>query len=432
MLGALTAYYTFEIHVMAKFQNKLPLPVTFIALAGVISLLIWLGPSIQRVFLPKSPKEVVDEVWQIIDKYYVDGTFNQTDWQSVRKSYLSNDYGKPEDAYEAIREMLAELGDPYTRFMDPDKYKNMQIDTSGELTGVGLQMTQDEKTKELSVVSPIEDTPADTAGIRSRDVLIRIDDTDARTLDMETAVKMIRGPVNSKITLTLLRDKQELKFELIRKRIETHPVRYAFRKKGYIPVGYIRLKQFNAKAVSEMRDAIQSLEKRQVKGYILDLRSNPGGLFSSSVDIARMWIAKGLIVSTADRNGRGDRQQADNRALTNKPLVVLINGGSASASEILSGALQDNERAIIVGTKSFGAGLVQSIRPLGDGSGLAVTIAKYLTPKGRNINKHGIDPDVVLDLSPVQQERLTQNRDQIGTIADPQYAKALEELNLVD
>jgi carboxyl-terminal processing protease len=161
---------------------------------------------------------------------------------------------------------------------------------------------------------------------------------------------------------------------------------------------------------------------------VLDLRSNPGGLLYASIDIARMWMNEGAIVSTVDRNGETDRQQANRTALTGKPLVVLVDGGSASASEILSGALQDNKRAVLIGTKTFGKGLVQSVRNLGDGSGMAVTVAKYLTPSGRDINKHGIDPDIKVELTDQQREFLSENRDKIGTLEDAQYAKALEVL----
>jgi carboxyl-terminal processing protease len=177
-----------------------------------------------------------------------------------------------------------------------------------------------------------------------------------------------------------------------------------------------------------MRNAIKDLEKQQVTGYVLDLRSNPGGLLYASIEIARMWINDGTIVSTVDRQGETDRQQANNRALTDKPLVVLVDGGSASASEILSGALQDDKRATLVGTKTFGKGLVQSVRGLGDGSGLAVTIAHYLTPSGRDINKLGIDPDVVFELTDTQRKALQQDRTKVGTPDDPQYVKAVDIL----
>ncbi|MGA1626154.1 MAG: S41 family peptidase, partial [Prochlorothrix sp.] len=180
--------------------------------------------------------------------------------------------------------------------------------------------------------------------------------------------------------------------------------------------------------LEEMREAIRDLEKQGVAGYVLDLRSNPGGLLYASIEIARMWMDQGTIVSTVDRKGLVDEEKANNRALTDLPLVILVDGGSASASEILSGALQDNDRAMLVGTQTFGKGLVQSVRPVGSGSGLAVTIAKYLTPSGRDINKEGIAPDVVLELSEEEREFLGQNRDAIGTPEDPQYREALNLL----
>ncbi len=193
-------------------------------------------------------------------------------------------------------------------------------------------------------------------------------------------------------------------------------------------MGYIRLNQFSAQASEEMREAVQKLEKENVVGYIFDLRSNPGGLLYSSVDIARIWLEEGKIVSTVDRQGEVEQKSASHKQLTKKPLVVLVDGGSASASEIVSGALQDNNRAILVGTQTFGKGLVQSVRELGDGSGLAVTIAKYLTPNGRDINKNGIKPDVIVELSDEQRKELQLDRSKVGTMADPQYAKAYEEL----
>ncbi len=382
-----------------------------------------------QAFFQDSPKELIDEVWHIIDKDYVDGTFNQTDWRKVRLAYLNQNYSSKDDAYEAIRKMLEPLGDAYTRFMDPDEFKNMKIDTSGELTGVGIQLSQDEKTKELVVVAPIEDTPAFTAGVQSRDVIIKINGKSTEGMNVDDAVKLIRGPVGETVTLTVRRDeKKELEFAIRRDRIEIHPVRYSERNDEGFKTGYIRLNQFNANAAEEMRTAIRTLETKNVDGYVLDLRSNPGGLLFASIEIARMWLNDGTIVSTVDRRGISDREEANGRALTDRPLVVLVDGGSASASEILSGALQDNHRAELIGTKTFGKGLVQSVRPLGDGSGLAVTIAKYLTPSGRDINKHGIDPDVVLELSETAQETLSQDRTLIGTLQDPQYAKAITVL----
>ena len=403
------------------------------ATAAAVTAVTVTGFGIQRskvqAFFRENPKEVVDEVWNIIDRSFVDGTFHQVDWKAVRTQYLNRNYASKKEAYDAIREMVKKLGDPYTRFMDPEEYKNMQIDTSGELTGVGIQLAADEKTKKLTVISPIEGSPAATAGIIAKDIITKIDSTSTDGMDVNKAVTLIRGPVGSEVQLTVMRNNQEFNYQLKRAKIEIHPVRYSDKKTPAGNIGYIRLVQFSANAAPEMREAIQNLEKQQVTGYILDLRSNPGGLLHASVDIARMWIQEGGIVSTVDRQGESDREDADRRALTDKPLVVLVDGGSASASEILSGALQDNKRGTIVGTKTFGKGLVQSVRGLGDGSGLAVTIAKYLTPKGRDINKHGIDPDVVIELSDQQRQALGRDRDKIGTPEDPQFAKALQVLN---
>lgn len=384
--------------------------------------------SQSQAFFQESPKELVDEVWQIIDRTYLDGTYNKNDWRSVRGEYLERSYADEKEAYKAIREMLEKLGDPYTRFMDPSEFKNMQIDTSGELTGVGIQITKDEKTKQLVVVSPIEGTPAFKAGILAQDVIVKIDGKSTEGMELEDAVSMIRGKVGTNVTITIKRENQDSDYTLTRTKIEIHPVRSNIEMSPVGKVGYIRLNQFSSQAGQEMRDTITKLESQDVQGYILDLRSNPGGLLYSSVEIARMWIDEGVIVSTVDRKGVVERQRANNRALTDKPLVVLVDGGSASASEILSGALQDNHRAELVGTKTFGKGLVQSVRSLGDGSGLAVTIAKYLTPNGRDINKEGIPPDIEVTLTEEDRKALQQDRNKIGTFADPQFVKGFDVL----
>ena len=407
-------------------KSGLVLGATAVMLTTVAVTAVGIQPQGQA-FFRESPKELVDEVWQIVDRQYVDGTFNQVDWPAIRKEYLSRTYTTKKDAYKAVREMLKKLNDPYTRFMDPEEFKSMQVDTSGELTGIGIQIAQDEKTKKLTVIAPIEDTPAFNAGVIAQDIITKIDGKSTEGMDVNQAVSMIRGQPGTLVTLTIQRNNQQKEFQLKRARIEIRPVRYSYRSNPTGNVGYIRLNQFSANAASEMREAIKDLEKKRVSGYILDLRSNPGGLLFSSVEIAQMWLGNGTIVSTVDRQGQRDIEKANNRALTDKPLVVLVDGGSASASEILSGALQDNKRAVLVGTKTFGKGLVQSVRGLGDGSGMAVTIAKYYTPSGRDINHAGIAPDVVLDLTDAQRVQLVRS-DKVGTTSDPQYNKALEVL----
>lgn len=414
---------------MSITKRGLVLGATAIAVAAVTVTGAGVHLSQGQAFFRESPKELVDEVWQLIDRNYVDATFNQVDWPSVRMDFLSREYADKEAAYDAIREMLEQLNDPYTRFMDPSEFRNMQIDTSGELTGVGIQISQDEETNEIVVVAPIEDTPAFEADIRAGDVITAIDGQSTEGMDLNTAVSLIRGQVNSQVTLSIRRDTRALDFELTRARIEIRPVRASLRDESLGGVGYIRLTQFSANAAAEMRSAIESMEEQNVSGYILDLRSNPGGLLYASIDIARMWLDSGVIVSTVDRQGIADEEAANpNGALTDRPVVVLVDGGSASASEILAGALQDNGRATLVGTRTFGKGLVQSVRSLADGSGVAVTVAKYLTPDGRDINRMGIDPDVIVELSEEEQEALSSDRTLIGTSADPQYAKAMEIL----
>lgn len=412
-------------------KRGLVLGATAVAVTAVAVTGIGLHSSQGQAFFQESPKELIDEVWQLIDRNYVDGTFNQVDWRAVRQQYLGRAYTNREQAYDAIREMLELLDDPYTRFMDPQEFRNMQIDTSGELTGVGIQLAQDEETNELIVVAPIEDTPAFDAGIMARDVIVSIDGQSTEGMDTNAAVNLIRGPVGTEVNLTIRRGDQEMDFQLQRALIEIHPVRYSVQQQNGEQVGYIRLNQFSANASEEMRDAIQDLEAQGVSGYVLDLRINPGGLLYASIDIARMWLDEGIIVSTVSRQGMAEQEVANGTALTDKPLVVLVDGGSASASEILSGALQDNSRAVLVGTRTFGKGLVQSVRGLGDGSGLAVTVAKYLTPNNRDINEQGIEPNIVVELTEEQRQELFGVSNKIGTDEDLQYRTALQELDQI-
>ncbi len=396
---------------------------TAVALVGVqLSSPGWAG-------FRSDPKEVVDEVWQIVNREYVDSDFNEIDWESRRRQLLAKNYANAEEAYEAIRETLEELDDPYTRFLDPDQFASMQIDTSGELTGVGITLGMDEETDRLIVVSPIEGSPADQAGIKSKDVIVGIDGQSTEGMDTNGAVSLIRGRPGTKVTLTILRDESEtIDFEITRDKIELATVKHELHQHENRNIGYIRLTQFSANAADKMRGAIRELEKQNVDGYVLDLRQNPGGLLYSSAEIARMWLDDGSIVSTVNRQGEQDRITANHRALTLKPLAVLVDGGSASASEILSGALQDNHRATIVGTKTFGKGLVQSVHSLSDGSGLAVTIAHYRTPSGIDINLKGITPDIEIELSEDDIAQLTEDRESVATLKDPQYAAAIDVL----
>ena len=382
-------------------------------------------PTASGGSISDSPKEVIDQVWQIVYRDYLDssGDYDEKSWRQLRSKLLKKSFAGNAESYEAIRGMLASLNDPYTRFLDPKEFKEMRIDTSGELMGVGIQLSLDKATKELVVVSPIECSPASRAGVLSKDVIVSIDGNSTKGMSTEDAVKLIRGPEGSDVILGLRRGDQVLDVPLTRARIEINAVTYRLNKtKDQRKIGYIRLKQFNANAAKEMRQAAKSLEEQGAEGYVLDLRGNPGGLLEASIDIARQWLNEGISVSTRTREGIRDVRRATGSAITDKPLVVLIDQGSASASEILSGSLQDNSRAELVGQKTFGKGLVQAVRGLSDGSGLTVTIAKYLTPKGTDIHKNGIEPDVASVMTEDQLKNFTIEK--LGSSQDSQYIDA--------
>jgi carboxyl-terminal processing protease len=375
-----------------------------------------------------SSQKLVDKVWQILDRNYVDASFNHLDWQAVRQQYVSRSYSSKEKAYEAIQEMVSKLGDRYTEFFDPQEFKDLNNELSGNLNGIGLELSQNEKTKALTVVAPIEGTPAFKAGILPEDVIVKINDRPTQGMKIDEAVHQIQGPAGTKVVLTIQRGQQIQNYHLTRAKIAVNRVTYRTNSSPAGKIGYIRLPEFTPNAASEMAQAITALEKQQVQGYVLDLRSDPGGLLDASLQIASMWLKKGAIVSLVNRDHVKESYNATGHPLTNKPLAILVDTGSASASEILAGALQDDKRAILVGTRTFGKGLVQSIEPLEDGSALKLTIAKYYTPKGRDINHVGIAPDIKVELTEAQQKYLVKNR-RIGTLEDPQYATAVNNLS---
>jgi carboxyl-terminal processing protease len=325
--------------------------------------------------------------------------------------------------------MLASLNDPFTRLLKPAQYQSLQTSTTGELTGVGLQITLNSQTGYLEVITPVEGSPAAQAGLQPRDQILKIDDSSTKELTLDEAAEKMRGPIGSSVRLTVLPQQsdqeaiQPLEIQLTRDRIALNPVQTQLHSQPEGGgIGYIRLSQFNANATREMLQAINRLEIQGADRYILDLRSNPGGLLQAGVEIAQLWLDPSTIVHTVDRQGILGSFTANRKALTHDPLAVLVNRGTASASEILAGALQDNGRAKVVGENTFGKGSIQSLFNLSDGSGLAVTIARYETPNHHNINKIGIQPDRVVPLNPITPE-------QVGTEADGQYQAAVELLN---
>ncbi len=369
-------------------------------------------------------QKLVSEVWRIVNHAYLDETFNHQNWATVRQNVLQKPISDKLAAYTAIQKMLKSLDDPFTRFLDPEQYRSLQVNTSGELTGVGLQIALNSETGKLEVIAPIAGSPAEKAGIQPRDRIIQIEGTATEKLTLDEAAAKMRGAAGTIVTLAIERDGEKVprQVQLMRDRIELNPVIAELRPSPQgKSIGYLRLTQFNANAPTELARAITSLEKKGADAYILDLRNNPGGLLQAGIEIARLWLDSGTIVYTVNRQGVEGSFEALGSALTNDPLVILVNQGTASASEILAGALQDNARAKLVGEKTFGKGLIQSLFELSDGSGLAVTIAKYETPNHHDINKLGIKPD-----QEIPSQQLT--RDQVATEADSQYEAAFDLL----
>ncbi|MEB3309627.1 MAG: S41 family peptidase [Snowella sp.] len=385
--------------------------------------------TVSNESLEDSPKAIVDEIWQIINNEFVNKNFNHVNWQAKRQELLSKNYRDRKQAYKEIAKLLKELGDPYTRFLEPDDFQQLTNQTAGEMSGVGLRMTLDKRTNDLYVVEPIKNSPAMKAGIQIGDRIIKINGKPTALMNLEQASQEIQGAIGTDVNLELFRKgKGAFNVTLTRAQIEIDSVTYAVKENNNTRVGYIRLDEFSSHAAEQMKAAIEELDKKEISGYVLDLRGNPGGLLFASVDIARMWLKQGEIVSTIDRKG-GDRHfTANGTAITNLPLVILVDNGSASASEILTGALKENGRATIVGTRTYGKGTVQSVHSLSDGSGLAVTIARYYPPSGTDINHKGINPDIYLDLSLDQQLRLRNDPSLVATDLDPHFLQAVSVL----
>jgi carboxyl-terminal processing protease len=398
-------------------------------LIGLLMLVVvglgWFAPPALAL---TDEQKFIAEVWRVVDRAYVDDTFNHQNWWLVRQKLLKNPLENREQAYTAVQQMLASLDDPFTRLLKPDQYRSLQTNTSGELTGVGLQIALDQENKKLRVIAPIAGSPAAQAGIQPADTILKIDGVLTEGLSLDEAAERMRGPIGSLVKLTIEREGEALTdLEVKRDRIALNPVFADLRLQPRdgtdkpTKIGYIRLSQFNANAAAEVAHSIARLEKQGAEAYILDLRNNPGGLLQAGIEIARLWLNEGTVVYTVNRQGVMGSFEATGDALTSDPLVVLVNQGTASASEILAGALKDNDRATILGEKTFGKGLIQSLFDLSDGSGLAVTVARYETPAHHDINKLGITPDVSVSLDPIK-------LDQVATEADRQYQTALDLL----
>lgn len=339
------------------------------------------------------PEQLYKKAWLMVQDMYYDKKFGGQDWSRWRHRY-DNKLKTQEDAHKAIETMIAALGDPYTRFLSKDAFDEEKDQIAAHLFGVGMQLGMNKEHK-VVVIAPIQDTPAFKAGVQPGDEIIEVDKKAVKGQSLDQVVKQIRGLPGTQVTIGFLRSGEKRAATMTRAEV---PIK-AVANVETLPsnIGYIRLDSFiSHKANDEMRDALKKVGT--TKGLIVDLRNNPGGLLSNAIEIANMFLDRGIIVSTIDADGYKNSTVASHHPLTAQPMVLLINGGSASASEILSGALRDNHRAILVGQKSFGKGLVQSINKMEDGSGINITIAKYLTPNDVDIHKTGIIPEYNIEI----------------------------------
>ena len=317
--------------------------------------------------------------------------------ENIKKDYV-DDVDQTEMIDSAINGVLQSL-DPYSAYMSPELFKEMQTDTSGKFGGLGIEIGMESGV--VKVISPIDDTPASKAGIKAGDYIVKIGKEQVQGKSLMEAVKLMRGPVGSSINLTIRRKnvKKPLEFKITRKIIEVQSVASEVISKDK-NLGYIRLKSFNENSDKQFLKALKKFEKSEkIKGYVLDLRNNPGGLLSKAINITDYFLDDGEIVSTKGRNISETRKFFANAGdeVNGKPIVVLINNGSASASEIFAGALKDHKRAIILGENSYGKGSVQSIIPLQNGGGIRLTISKYYLPSGKSISEVGVTPDILVE-----------------------------------
>jgi carboxyl-terminal processing protease len=385
--------------------------------------LFWLwGTPAAAAFTPE--QQLVLQAWRTVNQAYYDESFNHQNWWLTRDRTLKQQIPTEEAAYQAITKMIATLDEPFTRLLRPEQYRSLKVNTAGELSGVGLQIGVKADSKSIEVIAPIAGSPAAQAGILPHDVIVEIDAVPTSELTLDMAAVKMRGAKGTNVSLLIqTADKSPREIILIRQKIELNPVTAELHTENGRKIGYLRLAQFSAKAAQELGENITKLKQQGATGYVLDLRNNPGGLVQAGVEIARQWLNNGAIVYTVDRKGAIDEIDANGTALTDAPLAVLVNEGTASASEILAGALQDNGRATLVGTKTFGKGLIQSLFDLPNGSGLAVTVAKYETPNHHDIHKLGIKPDRIVPTPEISLEAA-------GTKQDTQYVAAIEALGV--
>jgi carboxyl-terminal processing protease len=367
-------------------------------------------------------QQLVVESWRLVNQSYVDpDRFETIHWKRLRQKALERPIQTSADAYDAIDWMLAPIGDPYTRLLRPADFTALKASTQGSVSGVGLQLGIRQDDTAVVVIAPLEGSPAAEAGIVSGTELLRVDGTPTEELGLESTAARLRGAEGTAVLLEIKTPEgRTQEVELRRRQVNLLPVRSRLIEREGHRLGYLRITQFAEPVPQQVAAALQDLQEQGIEALVLDLRNNSGGLVSAGLAVADELLDGAPIVETRNREAFSDPQQANRGRLYAGPMLTLVNGGTASASEILAGALQDDERSQLLGSRTFGKGLIQTLIGLGgDGSGLAVTVARYVTPNGRDIQNLGIEPDQLLP----QPEPLDP-----GGPGDPWLSQALDQL----
>ena len=367
--------------------------------AITLLLIVSLTPGVQSVDALSDAQQLVVDSWRLVNQGYFDPEqLDRVRWRRQRQKALEKTIVSSDDAYGAIETMLAVLDDPYTRLLRPEDYAALKDSTSGNLSGVGLQLGPGEETGEVVVISALDGSPAADADMSSGTKILAVDRQSVEPLGLEGTAEALRGDVGTQVVLTIQgADGLERELALERRHVDLRPVRTRRLRNDSHTLGYIRITQFTEGVPEQVLEALQELQAKDVEGLVLDLRNNSGGLVSSGLAVADDFLSGAAIVETRDREGINDTIRANVGTVFDGPMLTLVNGGTASASEILAGALQDNDRSSLMGSRTFGKGLIQTLTNLSDGSGLAVTVAGYVTPSGRDIQGEGIEPERILD-----------------------------------
>ena len=363
----------------------------------IVAGFLWGAPPGQAL---SEDQQLVVEAWSLVNQSYVDPDFEGIPWRRLRQDALERPIPSREKAYEAIETMLVPLGDPFTRFLRPEQFKALTDSTAGSISGVGLQLGISEGETVVRVLSSLEGSPAAAADIQPGSVVLAVGGESVEKLGLEGVSAALRGPSGTVVDIDLeTPDGEQQSLSLERRTVDLRPVRSRRLREDGHTYGLLQIRQFTTTVPELVSTALAELQNKCIEGLILDLRNNPGGLVNSGLNVGDALLDAQPLVSIRDRNGILDTITTAAGTLYDGPMVVLVNSGTASASEILAGALQDDQRAEVMGRPTFGKGLIQTLIPLNDGSGLAVTVARYVTPAGRDIQSTGITPNQVLAAS---------------------------------